>query len=285
MRTARGRIRDEQGVTNVVSLIMIGGIIISLLGMIFSTYLPAWGKDIEAQTQKGTMDSFMDLKSDMDILAVGGDTGSALSSKISLGSNGGPVFGFGRMSGSLQLTSNIGLMEVRDQTGSVYAQGRGSLVYTSNNLYVEDQIIALEGGAIIRDQMGSGILKGTPNIVVRRDVNMGTLSLYVLVPTIEGATQSYSGTSTYMMSTVLMSEQKAAYNIGANDISLSISSNYPNVWTDYLTTMCTSQGLTLGIQFTIVQGVDALLNPMVTITFLTLDRMEIRNAIYQLNVS
>jgi hypothetical protein len=49
--------------------------------------------------------------------------------------------------------------------------------------------------------------------------------------------------------------------------------------------MCTSIGLTSPAHFLVTTGVDALLNPQVTVTFYSLDRMEVRSAIYRLNVS
>jgi hypothetical protein len=63
--------KDSSGVTNVVSMIMILAIIVSFVGMVFATYLPAFGKDMEFQTLNEVMDSFMDLKSGMDRLSVG----------------------------------------------------------------------------------------------------------------------------------------------------------------------------------------------------------------------
>ncbi|MEA3557974.1 MAG: hypothetical protein U9R75_01845, partial [Candidatus Thermoplasmatota archaeon] len=129
---------NDSGVTNVVSMIMIIAILISFMGMVFSTYLPAWGKDIEVQTLNEVMDSFMDLKSGLDTLSAGGDPGTSITTKMTLGSNGGPVFGFGRMTGSINIEEESGLMTVTDG-GAVpftYGQGRGTIVYRSNNLYV-----------------------------------------------------------------------------------------------------------------------------------------------------
>lgn len=109
-----------------VSLIMIAGIVISLMGMVFATYLPAWGKDIEVQTLNSVMDSFMDYKSGLDTLAVNGEPGTSSTTKITLGSNGGPVFGFGRMTGSIELNDNGGIVEIYDQFGTCIFTGKRS---------------------------------------------------------------------------------------------------------------------------------------------------------------
>ncbi len=250
---------DRTGVSNVVSLILIVAIVISLMGMVFTTYLPAWGKDIEAQTLNSVMDSFMDLKSGVDTLAVAGDPGTSLTTKMTLGSNGGPMFGFGRCTGSLDLRMDDGLLEVSDVTNPVlpiiYAQSRGNVVYTSSNTYVEEQIIALEAGAIIRDQSGLPVLKGQPNLVVNRDPNTEETTIYVMLITLEGETRSDSGTGSYMIKTTLLSEQTTYYPMGSrdtdntiltrSDIQLTITTEYASLWADVFTDMAVEEGLVL----------------------------------------
>ncbi len=246
---------DDSGVSNVVSLVLIAGIIISLMGMVFTTYLPAWGKDIEAQTLNSVMDSFMDLKSGVDTLAVSGDPGTSLTTKMTLGSNGGPMFGFGRCTGSLDLRMDDGLLEISDVTGGgniIYAQSRGNVVYTSSNTYVEEQIIALEAGAIIRDQSGLPVLKGQPNMVINREPNTEDTTLYLMLITLEGETRSDSGTGSYMIKTTLLSEQTTYYPMGARDVNnvitdrsdirLTITTDYPTLWTDVFTDMAVEEG-------------------------------------------
>ncbi len=254
-RRARNIRSDKTGVSNVVSLVLIAGIMISLMGMVFTTYLPAWGKDIEAQTLNSVMDSFMDLKSGVDTLAVAGDPGTSLTTKMTLGSNGGPMFGFGRCTGSLDLRMDDGLLEVSDVTGGgvIYAQSRGNVVYTSSNTYVEEQIIALEAGAIIRDQSGLPVLKGQPNLVINRDPNTEETTIYLMMITLEGETRSDSGTGSYMIKTTLLSEETTHYPMGSHnpdntintrsDIRLAITTEYSSLWTDVFTNMAAEEGL------------------------------------------
>ena len=255
-RRSRNIRSDRTGVSNVVSLILIAAIVISLMGMVFTTYLPAWGKDIEAQTLNGVMDSFMDLKSGIDTLAVAGDGGTSLTTKMTLGSNGGPMFGFGRCTGSLDLRMDDGLFEVADVTGGgdiIYAQSRGNVVYTSYNTYVEEQIITLEAGAIIRDQSGIPVLKGQPNLVINRDPNTEETTIYIMLITLEGETRSDSGTGSYMIKTTLLSEQTTYYPMGSrnpdntintrSDIRLSITTDHSSLWVDIFTDMAVEEGL------------------------------------------
>ncbi|MGA1819598.1 MAG: hypothetical protein ACMUHU_01170 [Thermoplasmatota archaeon] len=235
---------DRSGVTNVVSMIMILAIIVSFMGMVFATYLPAFGKDLEFQTLNEVMDSFMDLKSGLDRLSVGGDSGTSLTTKVTLGSDGGPVFGFGRMTGSLNLYEESGLITVDDSAGFTYGQGRGTVMYRSNNLYVEDQIITMEGGAIIRDQAGSSVLKGPPNMVLDNDVFTGSMSLYFLLINLEGESVSFSGTGSYLISTTLLTEEISSYAVSAGtDIIVTIETSHGDVWENTVDDIMEGEGL------------------------------------------
>ncbi|MFW3145807.1 MAG: hypothetical protein ACMUIE_03230 [Thermoplasmatota archaeon] len=253
MKRFLGRI-DNQGVTNVVSMIMIMAIVVSFLGMVFATYLPAWGKDIEVQTLDEVMNSFMDLKSGFDTLSVGGSPGTAITTKMTLGSQGGPLFGFGRMTGSISLEEEDGLMTVRDSDGFTYGQTRGTIDYDSNNLYVDDQKITLEGGAIIREQGISSVLKGPPNLIVDRDSGTGDIRVYVLLINLEGDTVSYTGTGSYMITTTLLTEESSTYEISAGtDVRITMDTAYFEVWETAVDDMMAQETMTKGVDYTLVE--------------------------------
>lgn len=241
MRSFRSR-NDDDGVTNVVSLIMITAIIVSFMGMVFTTYLPAWGKDIEVQTLNDVMDSYMDLKSGMDTLSVGGDQGTSITTKIALGSNGGPMFGFGRMTGSLSLNNEGGEMSVYDAS-TTYAQTRGTLKYSSNNIYVEDQEIILEGGAIFRDQAVSSVVKGAPNILVDRDTGTGDIRVYVLLSNLQGSEIGFSGTGSFMVRTSLLTAEFSEYSLGGVDVTIDIETEHEDLWEEIADDMMEEQGI------------------------------------------
>lgn len=286
MRTTMARNRgrtDEEGVSNVVSLIMIAGILVSLLGMVFATYLPAWGKDIEVQTMNGAMDSFMDIKSGMDTLAVGGDPGTSLTTKMTLGSTGGPIFGFGRSTGSMDIYPDSGIMVVRDSVGNVFAQGRGALIYDSSTTYVEDQKVTLESGAIIREQAGTRVLKGPPNLMVKEEA--GSVMVYMLLSTFEGTDRSITGTSSHMVTTTLLSEEVSTWNVPVDRaVEISITTENGDVWADLFTDMMGAQGFAV-TDYTVTQGTDVLGGPNTTLRISAnlAKVLELRTAVYQVS--
>lgn len=277
----KGKIRDTSGVSNIVSIIMLAGIITSLLGMIFTTYLPAFGKDIEAQTLNDSMVSFMDMKSAVDILAVRGDEGTTMSSTITLGSAGGPVFGFGRCSGSFRLDTQGGSVEVVDQTGYTYGRGRGTINYNSRNTYVDEQVITLEGGAIIREQLDQSVVKGAPNMVLTREETSGDVVLYLLLSTLDGDDQSYSGSGTYMISMTLLSEEIYSYTITAGTtLTLTVETDYNTLWEDIFVHMMNDEGVPAGDYSTDTSVVGEF-----SIDIDNVDKLEVRTSVFKLAVA
>ena len=274
-------IEKDSGVTNVVSLIMIAAIIISFMGMVFATYLPAWGKDIEVQTLNDVMDSFMDLKSGLDTLSVGGDPGTSITTKMTLGSEGGPIFGFGRMTGSLSIDEDAGQMSVTGG-GYAYGQSRGSIIYKSNNLHVEDQDVYLEGGAIIRDQAASSVLKGPPNIIVNKDRGTGDLMVYVLLQTMQGTDVSFTGTGSYMVSTSLLTEESSTYALGGQTVVLEVRTEYDEVWENAIDDIMLENSLTSPGDYGVTYDTAT---ETLTLTIQNVDELSVRTAFFQITMT
>ncbi len=272
------RSRNDEGVTNVVSLIMIAAIIVSFMGMVFTTYLPAWGKDIEVQTLNDVMDSFMDLKSGMDTLSVGGDQGTSITTKFALGSEGGPMFGFGRMTGSITLDNEGGEMSVSDAT-TTYAQTRGTLSYSSYNVYVEEQDIILEGGAIFRDQAVSSVVKGPPNLLVDRDSATGSIKLYILLQNLQGTEIGFAGTGSYMVKTSLLTAEFSEYSLGGVDVTIEIATEHDGLWQDIVDDMMTEQGIPGTDYSTSYAG------GVFSFTIDNVDNMSIRTSFFKIGVT
>jgi hypothetical protein len=246
----RGR-RREQGATNVVSVIMLAGIFTAFLGLVFTSYLPAWGKDIEAQALDDVMDSFMDMKSSMDVLSIRGDIGTSMSTKLSVGSSGGPLFGYGRFTGSIELQPEDSRMEITDGSGFTYSSGRGRFLYRSSTVYVEDQVVSLEAGSIIRDQSGTAAMKAPPHLVFTHDTNTGELDVYAITQIYNGDSRTYSGTSTYFVEFTLLSEEVSTVSPGAVPVTITLYTSYLQLWQEKLTEMLTEESLVDGVDYTL----------------------------------
>lgn len=277
----------SDGVTNVVSMIMIIGIITSMMGMVFATYMPAWGKDIESRTEMDMMNSFYDLKSNLDTLAVGGDTGASLTTSFRLGSEGGPLFGFGRSQGSLVFQRDKGSFLVSDLSGRSYGRGIGNIHYTSNHLYINDGDLKMENGAIIRREVGADILKGPPNIILRKDNNTGEATLFVNLMVLESTETDLAGTQSYIIRASLLSSDISTYPVsGGSPISCNMTTQTPSIWLSIYSNITSAEGLVEGPanDYEIASGTDIAGNSFVDMTLHDIDEIKVRTSVFRLEL-
>ena len=92
----RGLFRNKGAVSNIVSSIMMLGIVMTILGMVLTVYVPIWAKGLEAQHMEDVANSFADLKSTIDSQVAQGDIGTKFSTRIQLGTEGGPLLAWAK---------------------------------------------------------------------------------------------------------------------------------------------------------------------------------------------
>ena len=126
---------DDSGVSNIVSSIMMLGIIMTLIGMVMTVYLPMWARSNEVSHLEDVSDSFIDLKITIDNQIMTNDMGSKFNTRIKLGAGGGPMLGIGRSSGSIDFDSGRSTITVyQTEDGlNMFGEGGGNLFYGSNN--------------------------------------------------------------------------------------------------------------------------------------------------------
>ncbi|MEA3558159.1 MAG: hypothetical protein U9R75_02795, partial [Candidatus Thermoplasmatota archaeon] len=194
------------------------------------------------------------------------------------------VFGFGRMTGSINIEEESGLMTVTDG-GAVpftYGQGRGTIVYRSNNLYVEDQDIILEGGAIIREQAVSSVLKGPPNLLIDRDTGTSEIRVYVLLQSIRGTKVGYTGTGSYMISTSLLMEESSTYELGGDTVVITIETEYDGVWQSTVDGLMAEEGLLSPADYSI--SYDAV-TEIFSLTINSVDHLSVKTAFFKVGMT
>jgi hypothetical protein len=239
--------RQKTAVSNVVASIMILGIMTSILGMIFTTYIPAWAQSIQYNHLSMVSRNFIDLKSNIDVQIVRDDVGVSMSSTITLGDDGGPVMGVGRNSGTLTFSSDNMPSDVFNATAASqsFGKGRGMISYASNNDRVDNKKYIYEHDAIIIEQGGLSTMKVEPNIYLTN--SSGNIYLSYTTATFTGESASVSGTRSVVVITTMISTQTIVYySGGANGIrhiSLNLTTQYVEVWDLYFDALCERSGL------------------------------------------
>jgi len=221
---------------------MMLGIVMTILGMILTVYVPMWARSNEISHLEDASDSFTDLKITADSQILSNDVRSKFSTRISLGSSGGPVFGIGRTTGSLDFDAGKGTIMVyeSDDVLNIFGEGGGNLIFDSNNNYYIDQTIVYENGAIIVKQGDSAIIKAAPDIYIEKDPITNFTSMELTVISLVGNHKSVGGSGDRMIETVLTSDMASPHEFDwsgqggpGKNITLRFNTFYPSVWEKY----------------------------------------------------
>jgi len=235
---------DKDAVSNVVTSIMLFGIIISTLTGAFAIYAPIYGKSQEAKHLDETQNQFMAMKEHIDEQVLREDTVLSTTSMITLGTEGGPIMGIGRSSGSLTMEPNQGtcIVASSDDDLDIFGRARGGVIFESTNGYVEDRNFIYEFGAILLFQGNTAIMKVEPNLAFTIQEDMPIMSMTLI--TLSGDLISTSGQGTELVKTRLVLSQTNQFQWDTGeDLTLNLSTSYPEVWQDYFNSTLVDIGL------------------------------------------
>jgi len=231
-------IKKKDGVSNVVASIMVLGIMTSLLGMIFTTYVPAMAESIQYEHQTQITADFVNFKNQIDTQIVRNDLEVSMSTTMTLGDQGGPVMSVGQNTGRLNFypedtpSSMYNATNVNDN----YTRGRGSVIFATNYDRIADKIFYFEHDAVIMEQEGKAVMKVAPNIFLKND--SGNIRMSYTTIQFSGDAKSIGGTKTVPVTSMLISTQKNTYyhggNNGIDDVELNLTTEFVDVWNLYL---------------------------------------------------
>jgi len=216
---SRQLIKNDDGLSNIVTSIMMLGILLSIVAMIFTVYVPIMAKTDESNHMEKVESSFLGLKSTIDRqIADDGGVGSTFSTRIKLGNEGGIFFGIGRTSGTLDFKPdqfNFVVTNTND-TGNLYGSCSGKVSFTSENNYYTNQNFHYESGAIIIEQEGSSVLRTDPDFGIFFDELTNKTTLVTTLIQLSGEAVNKGGTD---------------YHIIKSKLIESISESHKLVWT------------------------------------------------------
>lgn len=234
---------DTGGVSNIVTSIMMLGIVMTILGMILTVYVPIWAKSNEISHLEEVSDAFIDLKITMDNQVMTNDMGSKYSTRIKLGAGGGPVLGIGRSSGSLDFDSGRATIVVyqTEDTLNIYGEGGGNLEFESNNNYYVDQDFILENGAIIVRQGDSSVMKARPDLYAQKDPVTNLTRLELTTLSLVGNHKSIGGNDDRIVDTILTSDMNTPHEfdwyeegrVYGQNITIKFNTMYAELWVDH----------------------------------------------------
>lgn len=177
---------DSNAVVGVVAAILLVGAIVMFMVTIRLEYVPASMSNSEANHMKDVSESMAWMKSGLDVQTLQGTSGGAISTPISLGTQGIPFFGIPASTGSLQffpsqfsLEINASLMTILEQEGVIYGDVKetwtpivGETVYN---------VSAVSSFRIRIDQISKSDIGDSVDVNVYDSNNLpvGTITVYV----------------------------------------------------------------------------------------------------------
>ena len=144
---------SEHAVVGVVTAILLIGLIVSVISLVQTMYIPKIMEQREADHMDKVAEQFTYLSSIINVQALNLTNNKPLSTAITLGSKELPYMLSIRAFGTLKILDNSrGIYIYDDSSESPFHFPIGAITYSSNNAYFLDQSYTYEAGAMIRNQ-------------------------------------------------------------------------------------------------------------------------------------
>jgi hypothetical protein len=236
---------SDNAVAGIITAILLVGLIVIVISLIQTTYVPKWMRSIEAEHMGDVADQFSQLKSAIDIQAATGQK-TPMSTSITLGNKEIPYFSASRAFGSLLILSNNCTVTITNISNSA-SYSLGIIKYSSKNVYYLDQSYIYEAGSVILNQSEGNVMSIKPFSAII-NVNVVNLTLDIVNITGVGGRTSAGGYGTYPIRTEFVSNKTSLMN---NIKNITITTNYPNAWHQAFKSTLQSANLTYGANFSV----------------------------------
>jgi hypothetical protein len=237
---------SDKAVAGIITAILFVGLIVIVISLIQTTYVPKWMRGIEAEHMGDVADQFSQLKSAIDIQAATGQK-TPISTSITLGNKEIPYFSASRAFGSLLILSDGCTVTITNNSNSS-SHSLGIIKYSSRNVYYLDQSYIYEAGSVILNQSEGNVMSIKPFSAIKNAIVNITFDI-VNITGVGGGT-SAGGYGTYPIRTDFVSSHTVVMN---NIKNITITTNYPNAWhVAFNSTLTKSAGLTYGTNFSVM---------------------------------
>jgi hypothetical protein len=218
--------RKEEGVVGIVVTILLIGLILAVISIIQTVYIPEWMKQREAEHMDKVMDQFAHLKLGIDTLSLTSQRGIPISVPITLGSRELPFFVTSRAFGSLNLLQDACQITISNATHS-FNYSLGVIKYTSSNAYYLDISFVYEAGGVIKSQEGESLMIIKPGFSVANN----TYISFVIVNISSIGSTSITGYGTHPIEMEYL--DSSTFTVYSAE-SISINTSYTQAWRLFL---------------------------------------------------
>jgi len=241
--------REDDAVAASMGTMLAILVMLAILTMFTTSWAPEWTKSKEAEHMRQVESQMSNLKALIDSLTLSGNTNAVVSSPITLGTSGVPLFS-SDASGTISLRSSysdgFNTFNVTNSTGRFERVSYGSIVYQSHNTEFVDQEYYYEAGAIIINQNKDCVVSIGPGIIIQN--NSGELELSFTLISITSDGNEYTSDGTVGVQCRLVNEKITTTNTwpGLETIYVNITSPAYKAWYDYWTRIIPKNGVGSG---------------------------------------
>lgn len=233
--------KSDNAVVGIVAAFLIVGLIVAVISVIQTQYVPKWMKEKEADHMNLLADQFAQLKYAIDTHMVNQRRNTPISTTITLGSKEMPYLMSMRAFGQLRILNNqFNITITRNDTTS-YSYELGIIQYSSYNAYYINQDYIYECGGVILSQTSGNTMYIKPSISVSFEKNV-TISFNIInISTIGNKDQSEHGYGPAPIQTEYIETVTPAPILNVSNIT--INTSYTNAWHSFLNSTLIKAGL------------------------------------------
>jgi hypothetical protein len=246
--------KKDEAVAGIIVAVMIVGLIIAVISIIQSMYVPKWMEAREAEHMGVIADQFSQLSFAIDSEAAMKQP-VPISTSITLGSKELGFLSSNKAFGRLAIVPNEGSYIIGLDIGSTSTGSFGTLHYSSENAYFINQDYCYEAGALILNQTEGSVFTIEPTFSATVNASRGTVNLSWTCININptGDKLSISGYGTYPVRTTFLSYTNTSTDISQSVKTLQITTSFPSLWLRYLNSTLSKANLINGTDYTLAK--------------------------------
>jgi len=230
----------DDAVVGIIATFLITGLIVIVISLIQTVYVPKWMEQNEADHMEVVSDQFSQLKFAIDTQSALQQTNIPISTSITLGNKEMPFLMSSRSYGSLEVTPDECIVTFNDDPDFSYPIG--IIKYSSVNSYFLNQEYVYEAGALILSQTEGNTISIRPAFSVYKGDEIDISITLINITTI-GEQQSISGYGSYPIQTEYLDPEPVT-SITIDDVSnIAITTGYQNSWVKFIKNTLINAGL------------------------------------------
>jgi len=226
MKNIKKITKSDNAVVGIVATFLIVGLIVAIISVIQTVYIPKWMEQSEAEHMETVTEQFSQLKFAIDTQSAIKQKDTPISTPITLGNKELPFLMSSRAYGFLDLYPDKCTVIINDSDYNSYSLG--VIKYSSANSYYLNQVYIYEAGAVILSQSQGNTILIKPAFSVTSNGKNVSLSFSITNISTIGGKRSIHGYGIYPIQTEYLSSNTPI--LFKNISKVSINTDYGDAW-------------------------------------------------------